>query len=111
MSVPGTTPSSPKPISGGHAYMPSVGASPKTKALLDLNPEVLMGYKGKSNVEKLIAEHQASKEPVEILLTTESPHPLTHDLSWLAQSNPHTGYEALIKVNKLALEIGLKCKC
>jgi anhydro-N-acetylmuramic acid kinase len=44
LSVPGTT-HVPKPISGGHAYVPKKGATLVVQSLLKENPGVLSGYK------------------------------------------------------------------
>lgn len=57
-----------------------------------------------SEIEILIQEHRDSHEPPEQLLTTESPHPLTHDLSYLAQGDLSEAYKILIQVDQLALE-------
>ncbi len=43
LSVPGTT-GVPKPLSGGHGYLPETGASSVVMALIEKNPFVLSGY-------------------------------------------------------------------
>lgn len=103
LSFPSTT-RVPRALSGGHAYVPPAGASEKVKILLERNPAVLRGYQPLSDIETLIQEHQESREPPEKLLTTESPHPLTHHLSHLAQTDISKGYQTLIKVDQVALE-------
>lgn len=47
ISVPGTT-QVPEPLSGGHAYIPSIGPTEKVKELIQINPSVLNGYQENS---------------------------------------------------------------
>lgn len=47
LSVPGTT-GVLKPVSGGHAYIPPTGATKAVADLIEKNPAVLHGYKGKT---------------------------------------------------------------
>lgn len=55
------------------------------------------------NIKILIQRHKSSKMPPEQLLTTESPHPLTTNLSKLAQTNLLEGFRVLQTVDQKAL--------
>jgi len=48
LSVPGTT-RVPEPLTGGHAYVPSSGATKTVEELLKQNPAVLSGYQTDDN--------------------------------------------------------------
>lgn len=54
ISVPGTT-RVPEPLSGGHAYLPSTGATETVKKLIQANPSVLNGYQERKSVSNLIS--------------------------------------------------------
>lgn len=75
-------------------------------SLIEKNPTVLGGYVPGSaaETESLIAKHRATKLPPDRLMTTESPHPLTLNLSQLAQKDLPAAYDVLYKVDHQALE-------
>lgn len=43
LSMPGTT-QVPKPMTGGHAHIPSTGTTSRVNSLLHANPQILLGY-------------------------------------------------------------------
>ncbi len=86
LSFPGVTGVS-RPMTGGVLHQ--VNQADKNLAL---------------DIEALIHAHQNASEPPESLLTTESPHGLTQNLSDLAKTNLTSAYQALIQVDQLFLE-------
>lgn len=93
------------PLSGGITHLAARGPTPSVKQALQQARPILRGYVFSHNPEinHLIQRHQAQKGPAKKLLTTELPHPLTLNLSTLAQQDLAAGYQALMAVDQQAL--------